>query len=200
MRGSFFAFDNLRIKPMRNVSKPFEYATSRRRRFVDFFNGQLGLALFLLFTLVGMTWKFLDSQTSQLASLQEELKPIQLRLSSERLQTIQLSVMEPNFTERWPKRNEIDSQLNYLNRLARTLRVSVGQMTFMHVADDGQTTGRVDISLNLSGSYISTKQLLAELLGRYPTLVVQSLSVVPRSGDVSGTDWKLRLTLFVKDR
>lgn len=179
-------------------------------RFIDTLNQRTGfrawsslkhgaVAGVLLLVIALAAWKLLGLQREHLELQHIELAGLQQQVASMQALSAKPVSMAPDFTQRWPQRDEINALVRFLGGLAQERQVNVGQMSLAHTGSGAQAVGRVDIALTLSGPYIATKQLLAELLSRYPSLAVQSLSAVPRSGDVSRIEWTLSLTLFVKD-
>jgi hypothetical protein len=153
----------------------------------------------LLAGLALLAWSILTQQRLQLLNQQTELAQLERALKALSTQTVPPVRNEPDFTQRWPQRDEINAVVRFLGSLAQQHQVSLGQMTLSHTASSAQAAGRVDIALTMNGTYASGKLLLAELLSRYPSLALQSLTAAPRSGDASRIDWTLALTLYVKD-
>ncbi len=159
-------------------------------------------ALTAIALLVGLTllaWSLLTQQSAQLLKQQTELSQLEQSLKTLSTQAAPPVRNEPDFTQRWPQRDEINAVVRFLGSLAQQHPVNLGQMTLSHTASSAQTAGRVDIALTMNGTYASGKLLLAELLSRYPSLALQSLTATPRSGDAARIDWALALTLYVKD-
>lgn len=156
-------------------------------------------ALILLIAVAILFWIILSQQRTELLNKQAELTQIEQLLKPLRSQAALPSLNKPDYTQRWPQRDEVNAVVRFLGALAQQHQVNLGQMTLSHAPSSAQAAGRVDISLSMNSAYASSKQVLSELLNRYPSLALQSLTAVSRSGDSSRIDWTLALTLYVKD-
>jgi hypothetical protein len=67
-----------------------------------------------------------------------------------------------------------------------------------HAASDSEL-GRVQINVTGQAQYKDTKDWLAELMDRYPSLALQSLSLRAQANDPVRQDIRLTLVLVVKD-
>lgn len=141
----------------------------------------------------------LSQQRDQLLHQRSELVQLQQSLKLQAAQAKPPVSTDPDFTQRWPQRDEINAVVRFIGTLAQQHQVNLGQMTLSHTTSSALATGRVDISLSMNSVYAGGKQVLSELLSRYPSLALQSLSATPRTGDALRIDWTLALTLYVKD-
>jgi type II secretory pathway pseudopilin PulG len=157
------------------------------------------VSVILLAGIVLLAWMVGSQQRRQLVNQQIELAQLEQSLRALSTQAAPPARNEPDFTQRWPQRDEVNAVVRFLGTLAQQFQVNVGQITLAHTASSAQAVGRVDIAVAMNGTYAGGKTLLAELLGRYPSLALQSLTATPRSGDASRIDWTLALTLYVKD-
>ena len=146
-----------------------------------------------------LAWSLISHQRIQLKSQQAELTQLEQTLKTLSTQAKPPAISEPDFTQRWPQRDEINAVVRFLGTLAQQHQVNLVQMALSHTASSAQATGRVDISINMNSGYASGKLVLSELMSRYPSLALQSLTATPRSGDTAKIDWALALTLYVKD-
>jgi hypothetical protein len=146
-----------------------------------------------------VSWFHLSSQRQILDSQNAELARVEQALRQARAVSTAPSMTEPDFTQRLPQRETIHQVVRFLGTLAQQHQVNLGQLSLNHTASSEQSLGRVDVSLSLSGPYAGGKQVLSELLSRYPSLAVQSVSAVPRQSESGRIDWSVSMSLYVKD-
>ena len=146
-----------------------------------------------------VSWFYLSSQRQTVDSQKAELARLEQALHQAQSATAGPSSSEPDFTQRLPQRETIHQVVRFLGTLAQQHQVNLGQLSLNHTASSEQSLGRVDISLSMSGPYAGGKQVLSELLSRYPSLGVQSVSAVPRQSESGRIDWSVSMSLYVKD-
>ena len=151
----------------------------------------------LLIVLAG--WFSLSSQHQKLKAQSLELAGTEQAIQQSKLASSAQTVVEPNFTQRLPQREAIQQIVRFLGTLAQQHQVTLGQLTLTHASSSEQSLGRVDIAMSMSGPYAGGKQVLSELLSRYPSLGVQSVTAVPRPSDAGRIDWSVSMSLYVKD-
>lgn len=157
------------------------------------------IASILLASIVLLASSMVSAQRTQLLNQQEKLTQMEQSLKIASAHAEPLIAREPDFTQRWPQRDEINGVVRFLGALAQQHQANLGQMTISHTASSSQAAGRVDILVSINSTYSSGKQILSELLGRYSSLALQTLTTAPRSGDAARIEWTLALTMYVKD-
>jgi HAMP domain-containing protein len=105
----------------------------------------------------------------------------------------------PDFTHSLPERTVADDVLRDMGRHAASQGVSLGAIAVSHQEPSLRELGKVQFTVTANAQYPKAKAWLAELLARYPSLAVQTLSVRAGSAaDVARQEWQTVLTLYVK--
>jgi hypothetical protein len=79
------------------------------------------------------------------------------------------------------------------------LGVKVLSMAIDSQAATSSELGRVQFNVSAQADYTNTKAWLAELLGRYPSLGIQSLAIRVHPTDPVRQEARVVLVLYVKD-
>lgn len=143
----------------------------------------------------GWTWDHASRKT-ELAS-RAELLELRGQLSSTRYASASPSFVD--FAQSLPSGRRSDNVVQEISRSAQTLGV---QVLSLSVEPRGATItelGRVQFNLVANAQYRAVKTWIAELLGRYPSLGVASLSMHNSANDPSRLDISLSMVLVVKD-
>jgi hypothetical protein len=104
----------------------------------------------------------------------------------------------PDFTQSLPSREAADAVVRDMGRNAQNLGLTLGALTVVHQAPSPRELGKVQLTLTANGEYAKAKAWLAELLARYPSLAVQTLSA-RAAAEATRHEWQLVLALYVKD-
>ena len=104
-----------------------------------------------------------------------------------------------DFTQSLPGRTQVDDVVRDMGRNSQALGVSLGGLTVLHQVPTAGEWGKVQLTVSTVGEYGKCKVWLAELLGRYPSLAVQSLTIRPGINNATRQDWQLVLTLYARD-
>lgn len=104
-----------------------------------------------------------------------------------------------NFTQNLPLASSADEIVRDMGRHAQAMKIQVASLSIA-VADPAPSLIRkVQFNVTASGDYASLKNWLAEMLGRYPSLGIQTLSLRGLPNDALRQEMQLALVLFVKD-
>lgn len=104
-----------------------------------------------------------------------------------------------NFLQTLPLASSADEIVRDMGRHAQELKIQVASLSIT-VADPAPgLIRRVQFNLTASGDYAAMKNWLAEMLGRYPSLAVQTLSLRGLPNDTLRQEIQLALVLFVRD-
>lgn len=104
-----------------------------------------------------------------------------------------------NFLKTLPLASSADEVVRDMGRQAQALKIQMASLSIA-VADPAPGLIRkVQFNLTASGDYAAMKNWLAEMLGRYPSLAVQTLSLRGLPNDTLRQEIQLALVLFVRD-
>lgn len=104
-----------------------------------------------------------------------------------------------NFIQTLPLASSADEIVRDMGRHAQTMKL---QMASLSIATSDPSPGlvrKVQFSVTASGEYASLKNWLAEMLGRYPSLGIQTLSMRGLPNDTLRQEMQLVFVFFVKD-
>lgn len=162
---------------------------SGRSRFITF--------LSVIAVLIAGAW-ILHSQAEKNQRLAAQNENLETQIAS--FSNSQLPVSQ-DLAKHWPSSVPVDAVITFLGTLAKELQIDV---ISVQVSPPNLTNGiaagfvRTDISLQLRGPYAPSKQLLSQLLARYETLSIQTLSLKPVTNDSARLDWSLQLGIYTK--
>lgn len=135
----------------------------------------------------------------QLAGAKQSQQALQL-VVQQRASTVQApTTVAPDFTQGLPGRSVVDDVVRDMGRNAASMGVNLGAVTVVHQDASVRELGKVQFTVTANAEYGRAKTWLAELLARYASLAVQSLSVRASTGEGVRQDWQLVFTLYVKD-
>ncbi len=159
----------------------------------------LGLALALGALIFALMQGALMVAQQQLFASESALNVLQSQRRDASARDAALTNNQPlDFTHGLPSQSTIDDVVRDLGRFAQTQGLKLGALNIAHQAATNRELGKTQLSLTLRGEYGKSKAFLAELLARYPSLAVQTLSV--RSGaERARHEWQLVLALYTKD-
>jgi len=104
-----------------------------------------------------------------------------------------------NFLQTLPLASSADEVVRDMGRHAQALKIQVASLSIAVTDPSPGLVRKVQFNLTASGDYTSMKSWLAEMLGRYPSLGVQTLSLRGLPNDALRQEIQLALVLFVKD-
>jgi hypothetical protein len=157
------------------------------------------VAVILLLAVWGVGCGVLKNARHELATTNSNLDALQAQA---RLLSAAAAVKPmqapPDFTQSLPNREAADVVVRDMGRNAQSLGLSLGALTVVHQAASARELGKVQLTLTANGEYAKAKAWLAELLARYPSLAVQTLSA-RAAAEATRQEWQLVLALYVKD-
>jgi hypothetical protein len=104
-----------------------------------------------------------------------------------------------NFLQTLPLASSADEVVRDMGRHAQELKIQVASLSIAVTDPAPGLIRRVQFNLTASGDYAAMKNWLAEMLGRYPSLAVQTLSLRGLPNDTLRQEIQLALFLFVRD-
>jgi hypothetical protein len=104
-----------------------------------------------------------------------------------------------DFTHHLPSLSRSHEVVNDISRFAQSEGVLITSMAVSPQAASVVDLGKVNFDLSATAEYKAAKAWLAELLGRYPSLGIQSMSMRAQASDPAKLEVRLSLVLFVKD-
>ncbi|EJL85521.1 hypothetical protein PMI15_01766 [Polaromonas sp. CF318] len=104
-----------------------------------------------------------------------------------------------NFIQTLPPAASADEVVRDMGRHAQTLKIQVASLSIAVTDPSPGLIRKVQFNLTASGDYTAMKSWLAEMLGRYPALGVQTLSLRGLPNDALRQEIQLALVLFVRD-
>jgi hypothetical protein len=104
-----------------------------------------------------------------------------------------------NFMQALPLASSADEVVRDIGRHAQALKIQVASLSIAATDPSPGLIRKVQFNLTASGDYAAMKNWLAEMLGRYPSLGVQTLSLRGRPNDALSQEIQLALVLFVRD-
>jgi len=155
------------------------------------------MACLIVFGLAAAEWWCLDRFQTALTVLQHKRQSVQGQLDAA-LRAGPLSVKQ-DFTQSLPTAARSEDLARDIGQFAQALKVQITSLTLDPRTASTSELGRVQFNLTGQGQYKDTKAWLAELMDRYPSLVLQSLSLRAQANDPARQDVRLTLVLIVKD-
>ncbi len=104
-----------------------------------------------------------------------------------------------DFTQSLPLFSRSDDVVHELSRQAQVLGVQIASLSISATEPTNSDIRKVQLNLTASAEYRVIKAWLAEMLGRYPSLAIQSLSVRALPNDSQRQEAQLSFVLFVRD-
>jgi hypothetical protein len=142
-------------------------------------------------------WWWLQKLKRTLTSRQDDHRTAQIELKA--AQRSVPEVVKKSFVDALPSVQQTDEVARDIGRFAQTLGVQIASLFVQVRAPSAREVGKVQFNLAAQADYSSAKAWLAELLARYPSLSVQSLSIRAQPNNAARQDIQLTLVLFVKD-
>jgi hypothetical protein len=104
-----------------------------------------------------------------------------------------------NFIQNLPLASSADEVVRDMGRHAQAMKIQMASLSIAVSDPSPALIRKVQFNLSASGDYTSMKNWLAEMLGRYPSLGVQTLSLRGLPNDALRQEIQLALVLFVRD-
>jgi Tfp pilus assembly protein PilO len=157
------------------------------------------VAVVLLLAVWGVGYGVLKNARHELAKANSSLDTLQAQARQNSAAVVAKPMeVPPNFTHSLPSREAADAVVRDMGRHAQSLGLTLGALTVVHQASTARELGKVQLTLTANGEYAKAKAWLAELLARYPSLAVQTLSA-RAAAEATRQEWQLVLALYVKD-
>jgi hypothetical protein len=132
-----------------------------------------------------------------LATVQQEGRLVQGQLAAAQAASPQAAA--PADMPPLPSISRADEVARDVGRFAKPLGVQITSLTVSPHASTSTELAKVQFNVAAQADYKTGKAWLAQLLARYPTLVVQSLSMRALANDAPGQELRLSLVLWVND-
>lgn len=104
-----------------------------------------------------------------------------------------------NFIQTLPLASGADEVVRDMGRHAQALKIQVASLSIALTDPSPGLIRKVQFNLTASGDYTALKNWLAEMLARYPSLGVQTLSLRGLPNDALHQEIQLALVLFARD-
>lgn len=104
-----------------------------------------------------------------------------------------------NFIQTLPLASSADEVVRDVGRHAQALNIQMASLSIAATDPSPGLIRKVQFNLTASGDYTALKSWLAEMLGRHPSLGVQTLSLRGLPNDALRQEIQLALVLFVRD-
>jgi Type II secretion system (T2SS), protein M subtype b len=127
----------------------------------------------------------------------EELRLLQNEF--QKPQRPQVKIRLENFTNTLPNIAKSDEVVRDMSRQAQAMNVQITSLTVAPSEPSPTTLKKIQFNLAANGDYRSVKRWLSELLDRYPSLGVQTLSMRALPTDARRQESQIVLIMFVKD-
>ena len=132
----------------------------------------------------------LTARASELHTLQTQLNGVRRSVPN---------APTPDFIQTLPLASRPDDVVRDIGRFALAHALTVTSIGVEAHTATSTEHAKVGFNIVAGADYRTTKALLAELLGRYPTLAMQSLALQPQASDATRLDVRLVVTLLTRD-
>lgn len=127
----------------------------------------------------------------------EELRLLQNELQKPKRPQVKIRL--ENFTSALPNVAKSDEVVRDMSRHAQAMNVQITSLALTSSEPSPTTLKKIQFNLAVNADYRSTKRWLSELLDRYPSLGVQTLSIRALPTDARRQESQIVLVMFVKD-
>lgn len=155
------------------------------------------LSMLLLLCMAALGWNAIQLAERHLLRLRAEHADTRMALGA--LQDRGSVSVRPDFVQTLPSTRQADDVLRDMGRYAQDAGVQINTVAIDTQAATAAQLGRVYFTIAAASPYKSLKAWLADLLGRYPALAVDSLRVQAQPNDPIRQDVHLSLVWYVKD-
>lgn len=145
----------------------------------------------------GGIWKLHGGLAKRAHVLGVEQRSLEKQLTELKSRPAPPPAME--FHQTLPLSRGSDDLVRFLSTQARTLNVQVVALSVQRSSASTVELGRVQFQLSVRGTYAAVKTLIGDLLGRYPSLGIQTLNLKPRAQDAMQTEAEMLLVWYVRD-
>lgn len=156
----------------------------------------LSLAFALIAIVCAIAWSAINTIYSRIRTSQDELQTAQKQLLAIRQSARELS--QTNFTHGLPQATRSDDVIRDMTRSAQSLGIQISSLTVQTQPRSERELGKIQYQLSMTADYRSTKTWLAELLGRYPTLGIQNMTMRAQPNEPTRQETRATLVFFVK--
>lgn len=127
----------------------------------------------------------------------EELRLLQKELQKPKRPEVEIRL--ETFTSALPNLAKSDEVVRDMSRYAQAMNVQITSLTLTPSESSPTTLKKIQFNLAVNADYRSIKRWLSELLDRYPSLGVQTLSMRALPTDARRQESQIVLVMFVKD-
>ncbi len=131
-----------------------------------------------------------------------QAQQVQLDLAQRLLKDLQgrrAALPKGDFSQHLPQASAADDVARDIARFAESGRVQIQSLSVQPQAATPREWGKVQFNISAIADYSTTKAWLADLLGRYPSLAVATLSMRSAPNDGARLTSSVALVLWVKD-
>ncbi len=132
-----------------------------------------------------------------LATRDAELRALQTQFHA--LRVAKPPVPPPDFGQTLPTSDRADDVVRDIGRFAQANALQLASIGVEPRPVTASEFAKVQFNIAATADYDAAKAMVAELLARYPTLGVQSLSMRPTANDQARLDVRLALVLIARD-
>lgn len=147
--------------------------------------------------MIGVAGLLVYSTANEADKQRQELRALETRLQA--LLQDDKKRHSGNFMQALPLASSADEVVHDMGRHAQALKIQVASLSIAVADPLPGLIRKVQFNLTASGEYASMKDWLAAMLGRYPSLGVQALSLRGLPSDALRQEIQLVLVLFVRD-
>ena len=104
-----------------------------------------------------------------------------------------------NFTHTLPSREKSDDIVKDIGKFASATGVQIQSIQVRTREASESEYGSLEFSITLNGDYKSTKAWLAELLARYHTMTIATLSMQPGGQEVARLESQISLIFYARN-
>ncbi len=122
----------------------------------------------------------------------------QLNSQIARMQFKAPDIVRKDFSQTLPSNEISDAVVRDMTGFAQTQGISLSSLVVVPQSANTQKLGSVQYNLNAAGTYLSTKAWLGDMLARYPSLSLQSMTVTGSSSEPSKQEYQLVLMQYLK--
>jgi hypothetical protein len=142
-------------------------------------------------------WQWAQNSQAWLQAQDAELQSLQTQVQG--AQRAALQQTSGDFTQSLPAASRSDEVIQELSRQAQLLGVQIASISVVATDPSVSELRKIQFNVNANGDYRAIKTWLGEMLGRYPSLAAQTLSIRGLPNDSLRKEAQLTFLFFVKD-
>lgn len=142
-------------------------------------------------------WWYVNRLQTSLTTLQHESQSLQGQIDAALLANSLPA--DHDFTIALPTASQSEDVVRDIGRFAQSMNVQITSLNIAHHAASTSELGQMQFNVTGQAQYKDTKDWIAELLGRYPALALQTLLLRVQANDPIRQEIRLTLVLIVKD-